>query len=197
MAGILHRLQSSGGPEASESPVPRRVVLLLVFAEGTVVLNDGRRMKTVRTKILFGVVTLAVFIGGALIRAHIQLGTQTDPSQAYATQGPAPTTREALQPVPAGYNAQPAPAQATAPAETGNYGEPGPLQAAVPAPEPAFQPQPTRHDRSLRRQALIVGGSAAAGTAVGVVAGGGKGAAVGAVSGGIAGLVYDLLTKNR
>jgi hypothetical protein len=61
--------------------------------------------------------------------------------------------------------------------------------------EPA--PAQVRRRRSMRQQALIVGGSAAAGSAIGAVAGGGKGAAVGAVSGGVAGLVYDLFTKNR
>ncbi len=145
-----------------------------------------------RTKILFAAVTLAVFIGGAMIRAHVRPGSQTDPSQAYATQGPVPTY------------ATPQPAEARSHAETRNYAEPAPsaqamapTQAVAPPPEPAFQPQPVLRHRSLRRQALIVGGSAAAGTAIGAVAGGGKGAAVGAVSGGVAGLVYDLLTKNR
>lgn len=51
--------------------------------------------------------------------------------------------------------------------------------------------------RSLAKEILIVGGSAAAGTAIGGVAGGGKGAGIGAVSGGVAGLAYDLLTRNR
>jgi len=51
--------------------------------------------------------------------------------------------------------------------------------------------------RSLGREALIVGGSAGAGAAIGAVAGGGKGAGIGAVSGGIAGLIYDLATRNK
>jgi cysteine synthase len=51
--------------------------------------------------------------------------------------------------------------------------------------------------RSLKKEALIVGGSAGAGAAIGAVAGGGKGAALGALSGGAAGLVYDLLTRNK
>jgi hypothetical protein len=36
-----------------------------------------------------------------------------------------------------------------------------------------------------------------AGAAIGAVAGGGKGAAIGGLSGGIAGLVYDLATRNK
>lgn len=51
--------------------------------------------------------------------------------------------------------------------------------------------------RSWQKEALIVGGSAGAGTAIGAVAGGKKGAAVGAVSGGLAGLIYDLATRNK
>jgi hypothetical protein len=51
--------------------------------------------------------------------------------------------------------------------------------------------------RSLEREALIIGGSAGAGAAIGAVAGGGKGAGIGALTGGIAGLVYDLATRNK
>ncbi len=67
-------------------------------------------------------------------------------------------------------------------------------------PPPQYQPQyqtRTRRKRSLEKEALIVAGSAGAGSAIGAAAGGGKGAAVGALSGGIAGLVYDLATRNR
>lgn len=53
-------------------------------------------------------------------------------------------------------------------------------------------------ERSAGKSALIIGGSAATGAAIGGLAGGGKGAAIGAVSGGAAGLIYDRLTrKNR
>jgi len=51
--------------------------------------------------------------------------------------------------------------------------------------------------RSLKKEVLIVGGSAGAGAAIGGIAGGGKGAGIGALSGGIAGLVYDLATRNK
>ncbi len=51
--------------------------------------------------------------------------------------------------------------------------------------------------RSLEKEVLIVGGSAGAGAAIGAIAGGGKGAGIGALSGGVAGLVYDLATRNK
>jgi len=56
--------------------------------------------------------------------------------------------------------------------------------------EPAHQ-----RKRSWEKEALIIGGSAGAGTAIGAVAGGKKGAAVGATAGGIGGLIYDLATR--
>ena len=51
--------------------------------------------------------------------------------------------------------------------------------------------------RSWEKEALIIGGSAGAGTAVGAIAGGKKGAAVGAAAGGVGGLIYDLATRNK
>ena len=54
-----------------------------------------------------------------------------------------------------------------------------------------------QRSRSWEREVLIVAGSSGAGAAIGGVAGGGKGAAIGAVSGGIAGLIYDLGTRNK
>jgi len=54
-----------------------------------------------------------------------------------------------------------------------------------------------RNKRSWEKEALIIGGSAGAGAAIGAVAGGKKGAAVGATAGGIGGLIYDLSTRNK
>jgi hypothetical protein len=59
-------------------------------------------------------------------------------------------------------------------------------------PEP-----PHKQKRSWEKEALIIGGSAGAGTAIGAIAGGKKGAAVGATAGGIGGLIYDLTTRNK
>jgi hypothetical protein len=59
-------------------------------------------------------------------------------------------------------------------------------------PEP-----PHAKKRSWEKEALIIGGSAGAGTAIGAMAGGKKGAAVGAAAGGVGGLIYDLMTRNK
>ena len=156
---------------------------------------------SMRMKILLGVVTLAVFVGAPLLRSYVR--QSSDSSQAYAAQSPAPVIHEAAQPAAAGNDAQaaPAPAPAAAPAPASESADAPQTAGRQYYSQPAYNsepaPQPARRSRSLERQALIVGGSAAAGTAIGAVAGGGKGAAIGALSGGAAGLAYDLLTKNR
>jgi hypothetical protein len=58
-------------------------------------------------------------------------------------------------------------------------------------------PETVIQKRSTKASAAIVGGSAAAGAAVGAIAGGGKGAAIGALTGGAAGLVYDRMTHKK
>ena len=62
---------------------------------------------------------------------------------------------------------------------------------------PVRSEAPAKKQRTWQKEALIVGGSAGAGAAIGAVAGGKKGAAIGAVSGGVAGLIYDLATRNK
>ena len=52
-------------------------------------------------------------------------------------------------------------------------------------------------DSSWEKEALIIGGSAGAGTAIGAMAGGKKGAGIGAAAGGVGGLIYDLLTRSK
>ena len=51
--------------------------------------------------------------------------------------------------------------------------------------------------RAWEKEALIIGGGAAAGAGIGALAGGGKGAGIGAATGGIAGLIYDLTTRKK
>jgi hypothetical protein len=57
--------------------------------------------------------------------------------------------------------------------------------------------EPVVKERSKMKSAVIIGGGAVAGAAVGGLAGGRKGAAIGAVGGGVAGLIYDRMTKNN
>jgi len=60
------------------------------------------------------------------------------------------------------------------------------------------RPEPQHvNKRSWEKEALIIGGSAGAGTAIGALAGGKKGAGVGAAAGGVGGLIYDLMTRNK
>jgi hypothetical protein len=65
------------------------------------------------------------------------------------------------------------------------------------SPSPATTTTTKSKKRSLEKEVLIVGGGAGAGAAIGALAGGGKGAGIGALSGGVAGLVYDLATRNK
>jgi hypothetical protein len=51
--------------------------------------------------------------------------------------------------------------------------------------------------RSWEKEAMIIGGSAGAGTVIGAIAGGKKGAGIGAATGGIGGLIYDLITRDK
>jgi hypothetical protein len=56
---------------------------------------------------------------------------------------------------------------------------------------------PVKKKRTWQKEALIIGGSAGAGAAIGAIAGGKKGAAIGAISGGVAGTIYDIATRNK
>ena len=56
---------------------------------------------------------------------------------------------------------------------------------------------PHPNKRSWERDAIIIGGGAGAGTAIGAIAGGKKGAGIGAAAGGVGGLLYDLITRSK
>jgi hypothetical protein len=60
-----------------------------------------------------------------------------------------------------------------------------------------YEDRPVTQTRSTAQSAAIIGGSAAAGAAIGGLAGGGKGAAIGAITGGAGGLIYDRMTRNK
>ena len=72
-------------------------------------------------------------------------------------------------------------------------------QQVVQAPRAVrYQTEPQHSNKQpWEKDALIVGGSAGAGTLIGGLAGGKKGAGVGAATGGVGGLIYDLLSRNK
>jgi hypothetical protein len=78
-----------------------------------------------------------------------------------------------------------------------------PVQPVAPRLRPAARftntvaTTPVKKKRTWQKEALIIGGGAGAGVAVGAIAGGKKGAAIGGVSGGIAAAIYDLATRNK
>ena len=57
--------------------------------------------------------------------------------------------------------------------------------------------EPVRQNRSWKKSALIIGGSAAGGAGLGAIVDGKGGAKKGAIIGGVGGLVYDLATRNK
>lgn len=69
--------------------------------------------------------------------------------------------------------------------------------ARAPAIVSKHAEQAHSNKRSWEKEALIIGGSAGAGTAIGAIAGGKKGAGIGAAAGGVGGLIYDLITRDK
>jgi hypothetical protein len=93
-----------------------------------------------------------------------------------------------------------APAAAPAVTTRARRAEPVPVQTAAVRRAPVVyddRPAAVEQKRSTKASAAIIGGSAAAGAAIGGLAGGGKGAIIGAVAGGAAGAVYDRATYKK
>lgn len=88
------------------------------------------------------------------------------------------------------------------------YRTASPVRRAYTTPQPAYRDIDDRYTerqaapvykrpRTKTKSALIVGGSAATGAAIGALAGGGKGAGIGALAGGAGGFIYDQMTRNK
>ena len=140
----------------------------------------GGGQKTMRSKILIALGLVAAFVVGTIASTVTTSAFTPRQEEQIAVATPAKA-------VPVARTRYVAPRAVTVVDREPTY------VAAVRPAEPV-EPKKTR---SWEREVLIVGGSAGAGAAIGSVAGGKKGAGIGALSGGIAGLVYDIATRNK
>ncbi len=134
-------------------------------------------------KVLITGALLVAFAAGAALVSLTKRGSTNaafDPAMTPATSVTVPNPNA------------PVPGNMTAPVSTA-----APASAPAPVRSVRSAPRTVRHKRSWQKEALIIGGSSAAGAAIGGVAAGGKGAAIGALSGGAAGTIYDLTTRNK
>jgi len=125
-----------------------------------------------------------IWIAGGLVLAFV-IGTMAAGLYSNTSKAFNPTEQSALTAT--------APVKSARVAARTSYVAPRAVTVSDPAPVTAQAPK----KRSWQRSAMIVGGGAGAGAAIGAVSGGKKGAAIGAVSGGIAGLIYDRVTRNK
>jgi len=139
---------------------------------------QAREGKLVRAKILIAAGTVLAFLLGTMAN-----GIYTATSGAFN-----PIEEKVISPIET--------VASTKPASRSHLVQPKTVYVSnTPAAgAPVYQ---SHKKRSLGREALIVSGGAGAGAAIAAVAGGGKGAGIGAPSGGIAGLIYDLATRNK
>ena len=148
---------------------------------------------------------MAAAVGAALISgvAMYTVGAKTAEVDAFA-QTPAPVYTQDAQYVPAGYanSLQPAAAPIAAPVRHVAAPRPvrgGPVQAARTAPareRVVVEEREAEPNRSWTKTAMIIGGSAASGAAVGGIVDGKKGALIGAAIGGGAASIYEA-TRRR
>jgi uncharacterized protein YcfJ len=143
----------------------------------------GGGQKTMRSKILIALGLVAAFVVGTIASTVTTSAFTPRQEEQIAVATPAKA-------VPVARTRYVAPRAVTVVDREPTYVAP---VAAVRPVEPVEQ----KKTRSWEREVLIVGGSAGAGAAIGAVAGGKKGAGIGALSGGIAGLVYDIATRNK
>ena len=141
---------------------------------------------------------MAAAAGAALISGVMMytVGARTTEVDAF-TQGVAPVELEEARDVPAGYGQ---PLQPIAAPTRALVTEPVPVRRTVyRAPEPVSEPLTERKAESKRswtKTAMIIGGSAASGAAVGGIVSGKKGALIGAAIGGGAASIYEA-TRRR
>lgn len=164
-------------------------------------------MKSITRTVIITALLTAVAVSGLAM----YVGPKIFASKSDATVAPAVTDQQS-NPSPATAEAQPPLTHQRAHSETlhahkrsRHSDEDSASNATTPEPVSAASNNNPQDDsygephkgRSLAKSALIVGGGAGTGAAVGALVGGGKGAAIGALAGGGAGLVYDRATAHK
>lgn len=166
-------------------------------------------MKSITRTVIITALLTAVAVSGLAM----YVGPKIFSSKTDATVTPAVTNTDQQSTPPATAEAQPAATQQRAHSATphvrkrshhsddeyaSNATTPEPVNTASNNNNPQDDSYGEPHKgRSLAKSALIVGGGAGTGAAVGALVGGGKGAAIGALAGGGAGLIYDRATAHK
>ena len=165
---------------------------------------------------LRGIAAVLTLTGALAVTACTRQNASNPPDQQLpqATGAATPAPGDPSAPVPPGQVQSPQAAPGAQPGyrsdSTPRVVQQAPPVASAPAPDERQTVTGTRSTRTVRsdpeyatktrskkKSAAIIGGSAAAGAAVGALAGGGKGAAIGAIAGGVGGLIYDRKTAKK